>query len=80
MKFHIHVATVYHCTLERAFKTPLLCDIAKVHTGYFIMPRITHCTDDAQWGQVGSTKKVHAAKSLTQRGGFLASTRLPIHQ
>ncbi len=76
MKFHLHTTTVYHCTLERAFKTPLLCDIAKVHTGYGFMPRITHCIADAQWGKEGSTKKVNAARSLTQRGGFLAIDRI----
>jgi hypothetical protein len=49
----VEIATVFHSTLERAFKTPLLCDVAKVHTGYGIMPRVTHCTDDENWGQVG---------------------------
>jgi hypothetical protein len=66
----VKIDTVYNCTLERAFKTPMLCDVSKVHTGYGIMPRVTHCTDDKTWGQVGSTKKVYAAKSLTQKGGF----------
>ena len=47
----------------------MLCDIAKVHTGYGLMPRVTHCTDDDNWGQPGSSKKVHAAKSLTFTGG-----------
>ena len=76
MQFRIHLSTVFQCSLERAFRTPLLCDVSKVHTGYLLMPRITHCTDDAQWGQAGSTKKVHAARSLTQRGGFLAIDRV----
>lgn len=61
---------MYNCSLERAFKTPILCDIAKVHNGYGIMPGVTHCTNDNDWGQVGSTKKVYATKSLTQKGGF----------
>lgn len=34
------------------------------------MPRITHSTDDENWGQPGSSKKVYAARSLTQKGGF----------
>lgn len=70
METQIKITTTYHCSLERAFKTPLLCDVSKVHTGYGIMPRVTGCTDDENWGKVGSTKKVHAAKSLTQKGGF----------
>lgn len=36
------------------------------------MPKVTHCTDDQNWGQPGSTKKVFAAKSMTQKGGFVS--------
>ena len=57
MQLRIKISTIYRCSIERAFKTPLLCDVALVHTGYGIMPRITHCTDDAQWGAIGSSKK-----------------------
>ncbi len=48
----------------------MLCDVSKVHTGYGLMPRVTHCTDDENWGKPGSSKKVFAAKSWTQKGGF----------
>ena len=48
----------------------MLCDVSKVHTGYGLMPRVTHCTDDENWGQPGCSKKVFVAKSLTQKGGF----------
>ena len=70
MVFIGNVSTIYECSLERAFKTPILCDVSKVHTGYGIMPKVTHCTDDEHWGQPGASKKVCAAKSLTQKGGF----------
>ena len=66
----VTVSTIYECSLERAFKTPLLCDVSKVHTGFGIMPKVTHCTEDENWGQPGSAKKVYAAKSFTQKGGF----------
>ncbi|MBK8489220.1 MAG: hypothetical protein IPL48_15710 [Bacteroidetes bacterium] len=66
----IKVSTIYECSLERAFKTPMLCDVSKVHTGFGIMPKVTHCTEDENWGQPGSTKKVFAAKSFSQKGGF----------
>ena len=72
MQTKIKVTTIYNCTLERAFKTPILCDVTKVHTGFGIMPKVTHCTDDENWGQIGSSKKVYAAKSLTQKGGFVS--------
>lgn len=70
MTAKIKVTTIYHCSLERAFKTPMLCDISKVHTGYGIMPKVTHCTDDEHWGKPGFSKKVFVAKSLTQKGGW----------
>lgn len=72
MKFKVNVSTTYKCRLERAFKTPLLCDVSKIHTGYGLMPKITHCTDDKNWGQIGSSKKVYSKKSLTQKGGFIS--------
>lgn len=70
MKFKIKIETTYQCALERAFKTPMLCDLSKIHTGYGIMPKVTHTTDDENWGKPGSSKKVFVRKSLTQRGGF----------
>lgn len=70
MQIQTKISTIYECSLERSFKTPMLCDVTKVHTGYGLMPRITHCTDDEHWGQPGSTKKAYAAKSLTQAGGY----------
>lgn len=71
MVFTVAISATFECPLERAFKTPMLCDVAKVHTGYGIMPRITHAADDADWGKPGFSKKVYAAKSLTQKGGFV---------
>ena len=64
------VTTIYHCSLERAFKTPMLCDVSKVHTGFGLMPRVTHCTEDENWGKPGFGKKVFVAPSITQKGGW----------
>ena len=66
----VNVSTIYECSLERAFKTPMLCDVSKIHTGFVIMPKVTHTTDDQDWGKAGSCKKVYVAKSITQKGGF----------
>lgn len=70
MQIKVKIKTIFNCSPERAFKTPMLCDVSKVHTGYGIMPRVTHCTDDDEWGKPGSTKKVFVAPSITQKGGF----------
>jgi len=66
----ISINTVFNCSLQRAFKTPMLCDVSKVHTGFGIMPRVTHCTDDKDWGKPGFSKKVFVAKSISQKGGW----------
>lgn len=70
MKTKVKTSAIYNSTLERAFKTPILCDLSKIHTGFGIIPKVTHCTNDNKWGQIGSTKKVYISKSLTQEGGF----------
>lgn len=66
----IHISTIYECSLERAFKTPILCDLSKIHTGLGFIPKVTHTTEDEGWGKVGSNKKVFVAKSFSQKGGF----------
>ena len=72
----VTVKTIYHCSLERAFKAPMLCDLSKVHTGFGIMPKVTHCTEDENWGQAGSSKKVFVAPSLSQAGGEASMDRV----
>ena len=54
----------------------MLCDVSKVHTGWGIMPKITHSTDDENWGKPGYRKKIFAAKSLTQKGGWASSDKV----
>ncbi|MDE3250283.1 MAG: hypothetical protein KGO82_16600 [Bacteroidota bacterium] len=76
MQTRVILRTKYHCSLEQAFKTPMLCDIAKVHTGFLITPQVIYCTDEADWGIPGSSKKVFAAKSLTQKGGWFSTDKV----
>ena len=67
---------IYTCSLERAFKSPMLCDVAKVHTGFGLMPKVTHCTEDENWGKPGYSKQVFVAPSLTQPGGWASSDQV----
>jgi hypothetical protein len=76
MIFKVKVTSIFHCSLERAFKTPMLTDLSKVHTGFGFMPKISHVTEDELWGQPGSSKKVFAEKSITQKGGFISMDRV----
>ncbi len=73
MQFSVSLSTIFNCSLERAFKTPMLCDVTKVHTGLGLMPKIIAVQDEQNWGQVGGSKKVIAAKSISFKGG-VAST------
>jgi hypothetical protein len=68
----VKINTIFNCSLERAFKTPILCDVSKIHNGYGVMPKVTHCTEDENWGKPGFTKRVYAEKSWTQKGGFVS--------
>jgi Polyketide cyclase / dehydrase and lipid transport len=54
----------------------MLCDISKVHTGFGIMPKVTHCTDDEHWGKPGYSKKIFVTKSLTQKGGWASVDKI----
>jgi hypothetical protein len=76
MTFKVSIRSIFHCSLERAFKTPMLCDVSKVHTGFGLMPRVTHCTEDAGWGKPGGTKKVFTAASLTFAGGEASTDKV----
>lgn len=69
MRTTTEITSVYRTTLERAFKTPMLCDVTKIHTGSGVTPRVTHCTDDASWGRVGGSRKVHMVKTPMFKGG-----------
>jgi hypothetical protein len=51
----------------------MLCDVSKIHTGFGVMPKVTHTTDDADWGKSGSSKKIFVEKSFFQKGGFAFS-------
>jgi hypothetical protein len=70
MKTSISIQSIFNCTLEKAFKTPMLSDVSKVHSGYGIMPKVICSSDDENWGKPGFSKKIFVAKSLTQKGGF----------
>jgi hypothetical protein len=76
METKVSVSTIYNCSLERAFKTPMLCDVTKVHTGFGIMPKVSHTTEDENWGKPGYSKKIYVLKSITQQGGFASVDKI----
>lgn len=76
MKFESKFSTIFECTLESAFKTPMLCDITKIHTGFGFIPRVTHVENDEGWGTSGSSKNVFVANSISQNGGFASKDNI----
>lgn len=80
MQTEVLVKKMYNCSLEQAFKTPILCDVSKVHTGFLgIMPRVTHAIGDEDWGKIGSSKNIVVAKSLTYKEGIAFSDKVIEH-
>ncbi len=69
MKIQTQVQCIFSCSIERAFKTPMLCDISAVHRGYGFLPRATHCTDDETWGRIGGSRMVHFASTQFNKKG-----------
>ena len=70
MQTSVTIKTIYNCSLERAFKTPILCDVTKVHTGFWgVMPKVINTVGNTDWGKPGSSKKIMVAKSLTYKEG-----------
>lgn len=66
------ISTVFHCPIERAFKTPMLSDVCKVHSGYGLTPKVTHCEDDSTWGKPGGSRRVFSEKNIIFKGGETA--------
>lgn len=69
MQTKTKISATFDTSLERAFKSPMLCDITKVHTGYGFTPKATHCTEDETWGKIGGSRIVHLGKSMTMKAG-----------
>ncbi|MFT5778879.1 MAG: hypothetical protein ACI837_001836 [Crocinitomicaceae bacterium] len=59
----------FNCSLERAFKTPILGDATKTLTGYFMVPGVSHFTEDKTWGNEGGSRIPHSKKNLFSKGG-----------
>lgn len=69
MKTVISVESEFNCSLERAFKTPILGDATIFLAGYGVIPAVEKFTEDSSWGQPRGTRIPHSAKSLLSKGG-----------
>ena len=69
MKTTIEVKATFHCSLEKAFKTPILGDATQFLVGYGPVPAVEKFTQDSTWGKPGGTRIPHSAKNLLSKGG-----------
>ena len=76
MAVQVRRVTTYRCSLERAFGAPMRGDVRRVHMGFGLMPKVTHCTEDEDWARVGAQKKVFMAPTIGFRGGFASTDRV----
>jgi hypothetical protein len=76
MKSKTQITAIFDTTLERAFKSPMLCDVTKIHTGYSVTPKVTHCTEDETWGKPGGSRKIWMAKTWNFKGGEASLDRV----
>lgn len=76
MIFKAEVTAIFECSIERAFKTPMLCDLSKIHTGSLFFPKVLFTTNDSEWGKIGSSKRTHVAKSISQKGGYIFTDKV----
>jgi hypothetical protein len=50
------VTANFNCSLERAFKTPILGDATKFLAGYGVVPPVTGFIRDESWGKTGGSR------------------------
>lgn len=70
MTYNVTVSTIYNCSLERAFKCPMLCNLTKVHTGGLVTPKVIGTIEDETWGIPGGSRKILMVKNLFFKGGL----------
>ena len=56
MSFSNKITDVFECSLERAFKAPILGDATKFVKGYLFQPPVTGFGDDKTWGEINGIR------------------------
>ena len=56
MCFSNKITDVFECSLERAFKAPILGDATKFMKGYLFQPPVTGFEDDKTWGEINGIR------------------------
>lgn len=67
----IELSTQFSCSLERAFKAPILGDATRFMNGYRLQPPVVAFFDDASWGAVNGHRFPSTDGNLILRAGIL---------
>ena len=52
MKVKFEIKDLFNCSIERAFKAPILGDATKFMKGYLFQPPVSGFEADTTWGQI----------------------------
>lgn len=80
MKTTVEVSATFHCSLERAFKTPILGDATQFLVGYGPVPAVVAFTHDGSWGRPGGQRIPHSAKNFLSKGGEIGVDEVYVRQ
>lgn len=69
MKASYSIEVIFNCSLERAFKTPILGDATKYLCGYGPIPAVERFVKDETWGKVGGSRIPIFKKNFFFKGG-----------
>lgn len=56
MKNKIEITDMFSCSVERAFKAPILGDATKFLNGYLFQPPVIGFEEDATWGEIDGVR------------------------
>ncbi len=76
MKFSNTERATFKCSLERAFKTPILGDATKILTGFLFIPPITGFRADKTWGLEEGSRIPYSNGNLFSSKGAIALDRI----
>ena len=63
------ITEVFECSLERAFKAPILGDATKFMRGYLFQPPVTGFEDDKTWGGINGIRyPINNGNFLVKKG------------
>lgn len=76
MQVSVKVSGIFNCSLERAFKAPILGDATKFLNGYFLQPPIVQFNEDKTWGQINGIRYPVTKGNLFLPSGILFTDKI----